>query len=131
MTCLLVTTGSHGLLQGRVLLRDDAFMGVNRMAYHCFGDIDNLYRGTCEPMEHLNNTFPRYRYKSTVDDSNLKLNINASPITGFALQMPKFRCEIDGWVTLSQVSVKCISRSGKKIIYCIGNSERSTCIQTA
>lgn len=127
LSCFMMMNG----LQGKVILHDDAFLGVNRMAYHCIGDIDNLYRGTCEPMAHLNHTFPRYRYKSTVDDTNLKLNIHASPIMGFIIPMPKFRCEIDGWITLSEVSIKCISRSGKKILYCIGNSERSTCVQTA
>jgi hypothetical protein len=119
--------------QSRVILHVDDYIGVNRMAYSCTGDAENrLYRGTCDPLVHLNNTYPRYRYKTIVNQTTMELHVQAyaEATTNNNIQMPKFRCEIYGWVTPSEVNVKCVSRNGKRIIHCIGNSNRSTCIQT-
>lgn len=115
-----------------LVVHDDNFVGVNRMAYNCMSDVrSNYYRGTCDPLGHLNNTFPRYKYKTIVNHTSMELRIQAyaeSTVTNTT--MPKFFCEIDGWVTPTKVNIKCVSRNGKKIVYCIGNNERSTCVQT-
>lgn len=115
--------------QSILVVHDDNFIGVNRMAYNCMSDVrSHYYRGTCDPLGHLNNTFPRYRYKTIVNHTSMELRIQAYAESNFT--MPKFSCEIDGWVSPHKVNIKCVSRNGRRIVYCIGNNEHSTCVQT-
>ena len=85
------------------------------ISYYCFPKGEN--DGLC-----ISEGNPNYKYKIRIDYEDMSLKVFASSNT---IEYPSYVCTIFGWLTPSDVTLKCISKTN--ILYCSGNKEFSVC----
>lgn len=90
-----------------------------------YGCIGNGTAGICK-----SRGYPTYNFKTIIDYTDMSLKVVASSNN---VSVPIYRCGIDGWLTVSDLTMRCVGSPMNNtilpnILYCSGNGHIAICV---
>lgn len=92
------------------------------VVYRC--EFDTTSGGKCIAS---NSSYPNYDYRLFVDYSDRSLKVMALPMSR-SQYFPAYTCDIEGWMTVTDVNVICANETVPGTFYCTGSKQFAVCV---